>query len=213
MLVLWFFLCVHIIVGLQQAFESDISLSDTGTTFIPKYSFESTLATVNVPSQLRCGQQCNQNILCRIFIYEKIIVNNCRLYQSDLSSGNITSTGASSSRVGIIVYHPLLYADYNQTCDWCQFNRYLTCQNATCRCPPPTSYWDGQMCQNQLYYGEACNASSWCRQDLNLACVFGSCQPNTASMTRWSERENNYARTSITENGKHGKSLVFTLYK
>ncbi|CAF2594223.1 unnamed protein product [Rotaria sp. Silwood2] len=126
-----------------------------------------------------CAQQCSQNVLCRVFVYNEITLN-CQLYQSDLSSGNITSVPGSTSRVGRIRYQPQLYLDYNRTCDRCQVNRYLTCQNAKCQCPPPTTFWNGQLCQNQLSYGKTCNSSSWCRQDWNLTCVFRSCQPNTA---------------------------------
>ncbi|CAF1122883.1 unnamed protein product [Rotaria sordida] len=154
-------------------------LSDKSTIFIPKVSLESPLKILTVRSLMLCAQQCNQNILCRVFVYNEITFN-CQLYQSDLSSGNITFIPGSTSQVGRIRYQPQFYLDYNQTCDRCQVNRYLTCQNARCQCPPSTTYWDGQMCQNQLSYGKTCNSSSWCRQDWNLTCIFGSCQPNTA---------------------------------
>ncbi|CAF3538088.1 unnamed protein product [Rotaria sp. Silwood1] len=172
-------LSYQIIFCLQQTYQSNIELSDKGVTFIPKASLEFPLKTLTVKSLMSCAQQCNLNVLCRVFVYDEITLN-CQLYQSDLSSGNITTVPTSTSRVGCIRYQPQLYLNYNQTCNQCQVNRYLTCQNARCQCPPPTTFWNGQMCQNQLSYGETCNSSSWCRQDWNLTCVFGSCQPNTA---------------------------------
>ncbi|CAF1211538.1 unnamed protein product [Rotaria sordida] len=169
----------QIIVCLQQIYQSNIELSDKSTIFIPKVSFESPLKTFTIKSLMWCAQQCNLNILCRIFVYDEITFI-CKLYQSDLLSGNITFVLGSTSQVGRIRYQPQFYLNYNQTCDRCQVNRYLICQNAKCQCPPPTTYWNGQMCQNQLSYGKTCNSSSWCRQDWNLTCIFGSCQPNTA---------------------------------
>lgn len=171
----WFLLYV-VIDCLQQTYQSTIELSDRGTTFIPQVSFELPLQNYIVRSLMQCAQQCNQNVLCRVFVYDEITLD-CQLYQSDLSSGNITSVLQTTSRVGHLRYQSKLYVDYNQTCDRCQVNRYLICQNARCLCPPPTTYWDGQMCQNQLSYGKTCNSSSWCRQDWNLSCIFGSCQP------------------------------------
>ncbi len=66
-------------VNAQQNFESRIKLSNRRTTFIPKNSLEYPLKNVSVSSILRCGKQCNENIFCRIFIYDDITLN-CQLY-------------------------------------------------------------------------------------------------------------------------------------
>ncbi|CAF3561440.1 unnamed protein product [Rotaria socialis] len=88
--------------------------------------------------------------LCNGLVRE--VTLNYQLYQSDLPSGNITVVQGSTSRVGRIQYRPQFYIGYNQTCDRCQVNRYLICQNTKCQCPRLATYWDGQMCQNQLSY-------------------------------------------------------------
>ena len=174
------FLTHSMVCGIQTSFESHVFMSSFGQTFTPKQSMETPLTSASVSSLLKCSKQCNQNQLCRTFVYDKH-ASLCQLYRSDSQTGNITATNVTTSVVGQIEYTPQLYVNYNHTCNRCDMDRYLTCRNATCQCPSPGTYWDGQMCQNQLYYGESCNQSSWCRNDLNLTCVFGSCQPSTAS--------------------------------
>lgn len=165
---------------IEASLESYVSISSLGNTFTPKSITETPLATLSTSSLLICGIQCNQNQLCRTFVYEKSS-SICQLYQSDSQSGNITTTNAITSVVGQIQYIPELFVNYNRTCDQCQINRYLTCRNDRCQCPSTTTYWNGQMCRNQHYYGESCSQSNWCRNDLNLTCVFSSCQSPDAS--------------------------------
>jgi hypothetical protein len=128
---------------------------------------------------------CNQNRQCRTFDYDQSSMI-CRLFEGQLSTGTILYNATLlSSRIGAIIYNTTLasklYSSYNQTCDQCSItgNRYLQCVNNTCQCPIHT-YWNGQMCSNQLYNGSNCSPSTVsCRQDLNLTC---SNQTNTCGV-------------------------------
>ena len=124
---------------------------------------------------VECAMQCNQNRRCRTFDYDQSSLV-CRLFEGEVSTGTVLNNSTlSSSRVGSIRYTSTdvlqQYSAYNQSCDQCGIgvNRYLQCINNSCRCPPNT-YWNGQMCLNQLYNGSTCNYPSDCRQDLNLTC-------------------------------------------
>ena len=162
------------------SFRSSMTLSNPGTTFVPNSPMETPLKVISVSSAIRCAQQCNDNPLCRTLIYDSASLV-CRLYPSDLQEGNLTATTIVTSRVGSIRFSPQFYTSYNQSCAQCRTSRYLVCQNGLCQCPSPTTFWNGQMCQNQFYSGAACNSSNWCRHDLNVSCILGACQPSTAS--------------------------------
>jgi hypothetical protein len=165
----------------SQSFESSIQLTAFGTAFQPRNPIELLGTSSNVRSLLRCAMQCNQNRQCRTFDYDRSSLI-CHQFEGDISTGTILNSSVSlSSRIGSIRYNTTdalqQYSSYNQTCDQCGIgiNRYLQCINNTCQCPTNT-YWNGQMCSNQLYTGAKCNSSSACRQDLNLTC---STQMNT----------------------------------
>lgn len=156
-------------------------MSNLGIQFIPRSLQEYPLDNSSASSRLRCATRCYNNVLCRTFVYDQS-TRVCQLYRSDSTSGNITSSSSSiSSHVGTIPHDPSFYMNYNRTCDLCQYNRYLVCLNSRCQCPSTQLFWNGNICQNKFYYGDGCNSSGQCREDLNLSCIFGSCQLNTAS--------------------------------
>lgn len=168
-------------VGDQETYESYIKLSDKGMTFTPSDPSELSLNNIYVTSLFTCGMQCNRNIFCRTFIYDAITFY-CQLYQSDLTTGTMTISASPSSRIGFVKAKQKFYVDYNKTCNYCEYNRYLTCQNITCRCPSSKMYWDERICQNKLLNGSACNSLLQCRQDLNLTGTFGWCQSTPSCM-------------------------------
>ena len=187
MMLLAHYSIIHIFLGhllmisTQEIVESLITLTDEGTTFITKNSSAMPLKTMSTSLLANCALECNNNIFCRTFIYDEITLS-CQLYESDVTDGNITSSQSSTSRVRFITYDKQFYVDYNKTCDHCQLNRYLTCRNNTCQCSLVMTYWDGQICRNQLTNDQSCNSSLECRQYLNLTCVFGWCQSKPSSM-------------------------------
>ena len=159
----------------SPGFESSMRLTAFGTAFQPQNPIELLSISPYIRSLLRCAMQCNQNCRCRTFDYDQSSLV-CRLFEGDLLTGTVLNNSTlSSSRVGSIRYTTTdvfqQYSAYNQSCDQCSIgvNRYLQCINNSCQCPPNT-YWNGQMCLNQLYNGSRCNHSSECRQDLNLTC-------------------------------------------
>ena len=170
-------LIVTIIIGHAAAqesllFASFMRFTGFGTMFQPRHPIEWLLTIPNVPAVLRCAKECNQIRLCRTFDYDRQSCV-CRLFEGEFSTGTSLMNGTSvSSRIGYIDYTANLFASFNQTCDQCSNanNRYLQCTNNVCQCLPNT-YWDGQMCSNQLFNGSICASSSAsCRQDLNLTC-------------------------------------------
>ena len=121
--------------------------------------------------------KCNEDRQCRTFDYDQSS-RLCRIFEGEFSTGNvITTSSLSSSRIGAIRYNTTdtaqSFLSYNKTCEHCSNggNRYLQCMNNRCQCPPNT-YWNGQMCLNQLYNGSNCSytMSTTCREDLNLTC-------------------------------------------
>ena len=160
----------------SQIFQSSIYLASFGTTFEPQNQIELLGTFSNIPSLIRCSMKCNQDRQCRTFDYDQSSCI-CRLFEGELSTGTvITNSALPSSRVGAIRYNisqtAQSYLSYNKTCNQCKSgkNRYLQCLNNTCQCPYNT-YWNGQMCLNQLYNGSNCSYGlPSCREDLNLTC-------------------------------------------
>ena len=161
-------------VDSQQSllFESSIRLTAFGIMFEPHHAIELLVTIPSTHSALHCAQECNQNRACRTFDHDRLS-DVCRLFEGEFSTGTGLTDGTPlSSRIGYIVYTADLFVSHNRTCDQCSqaSNRYLQCQNNVCQCLPNT-YWDGQMCLNQLFNGSMCNVS-WvsCREDFNLTC-------------------------------------------
>lgn len=168
---------VYLLSNQQQnhIFQSSLYLTPFGTQFQPSNSIELLGTFSNIRSILRCTMLCNQNRQCRTFDYDQSSLV-CRLFEGELVSGTIVyNSTPMTSRIGAINYNttiiPTLYSAYNQTCDQCTDggNRYLQCINNICQCPINT-YWNGQMCANQVFNGSNCSSASTCRQDLNLTC-------------------------------------------
>ena len=186
-LVLMLFLVIHVSLQQQsQLFESSIHLTEFGTAFQPPNPIELLGTFANVRSLLRCAMQCNENRRCRTFDYDRSSLV-CRQFESDFSTGTVLKNSTlSSSRIGSIRCNTTdalqQYSAYNQSCDQCGIgiNRYLQCINSTCQCPPNT-YWNGELCSNQLYSGSTCMSSSQCRQDFNLTC---SSRTNTCTISK-----------------------------
>ena len=176
----------------SQISQSSIYLTAFGTTFEPRNQVELLRTLSNVQSLIRCSMKCNQDRQCRTFDYDQSS-QICRLFEGEFSTGTvITNVSLSSSRVGAIRYNTTetkrSYSPYNQTCDQCSqgTNRYLQCVNNTCQCPT-NSYWNGEMCLNQLYEKAACPYGSVsCRQDLNLSCwnMSNRCVPQDSGELR-----------------------------
>ena len=158
----------------SSTFQSLIDLMPYGTAFQPHNQIELLAVFSNISSFIMCSLQCNHDRRCRTLDYDESS-HICRLFEGELSTGTVTSNSTlSSSRVGAIRYDTAhttqYYLSYNETCDQCSINRYLQCRNNSCQCPDNT-YWNGQMCLNQLYNGSNCSySSSSCREDLNLTC-------------------------------------------
>lgn len=182
----------------SQFFESSMQMTAFGMKFQPRDPIELLGTFANVRSLLRCAMKCNQNRQCRTFDYDQASLV-CRIFEGEISTGSILNNSVSlvSSRIGSIRYNTTdtleQYSSYNQTCNQCGIgvNRYLQCINNTCQCPPHT-YWNGQICLNQVYNGSYCTSSPACRQDFNLTCFnqTSTCIAGTVSLI------SNYANIS-----------------
>ncbi len=112
---------------------------------------------------------CDLNILCRTFDYDSSSFI-CRLFEGAVNTGSIISS-VSTSCVGALQFFSYFFATYGQPCYQCEENRYLTCSNGSCSCPSYT-FWNGNQCENQRYFGEPCNQSDSCRSDIfGLQCT------------------------------------------
>ena len=111
---------------------------------------------------------CNFNIQCRTFEYDSYSAD-CHLFEGSLNTGSLISS-YSTSRIGSVLLYSDFYANFGQPCSECTQNRYLSCTNTTCQCPPHF-FWNGVVCENQHYDGGPCNGSHWCRPDpFELVC-------------------------------------------
>jgi hypothetical protein len=142
------------------------------------------ISTNSIQTKLLCSVACNQLSSCRIFDYDTVS-KRCRLFEGDLTTGSIISSSSTASVVGTVQISSNLYSSvYNQSCQFCQQNRYETCSiNAsTCQCSGHT-YWNGLVCALQLFENETCGQLNSCRSDLNLSCLsdcygqFSKCSP------------------------------------
>ncbi|CAF1178981.1 unnamed protein product [Didymodactylos carnosus] len=161
------------IIGCVQSegLESTLKLVYSDAKFVPVNLVESLSVLSSVQLLIKCLQSCNQNILCRTFDYDPSAFT-CELYQGDMSTGTLLSS--SPSIIGSVYFSSHLYTVYGASCDRCLTNRYLICVNGACQCPL-TTFWDGVICQNQLYFGAICVSTSSCRQALNLTCYNSLC--------------------------------------
>ena len=146
-----------------------------GSLFIP-LSPRQLISTNSVQSKRNCAYLCNQNPLCRTFVFDTSV---CQLYDASLTTGQVVSAPSVNSIVGGIVYDNIdLSSRYNQTCDRCFPDRYLVCRNSRCQCPSSTFWNEYNQCVDQQFVGSTslCAKDSWCRQDMNLSCVCTKCQ-------------------------------------
>ena len=152
------------------------TVHDSGTDFVPFNSRELLITYSSISSKMACFKLCHTNVQCRTFVYDS---PTCRLYESQLQTGQIITAASASSLVGEILYNNInLSSSYNQSCDRCYPDRYLVCKDSRCQCPPNT-YWDGiSKCLNQLYVDSttACSSNNWCREDMNMTCLCGKCR-------------------------------------
>ena len=126
---------LHCLVSPQQT-QTRLSLSNEGFRFTPRNPAEQPLSNMSTSSRLLCAHRCVADIDCRVLVYDPVTLS-CTLYRSDLLFGNITaSPSPSKSRVGVVQYEELI-SYYNQTCEYCRLNRYLTCQSGRCQCALP----------------------------------------------------------------------------
>ncbi|CAF0976952.1 unnamed protein product [Adineta ricciae] len=155
--------------------QSVYDISNMGTEFIPMDNSFPPLLTFQAKSFIRCGLQCNIRIDCRVFDFD-VDSQQCRLWGADLTAGTISlSSSKPRSSVGSVKLSPNIYANsHNQSCDKCFQSRYEICNmnSSTCQCPSNT-FWNGLVCQSQLFQNQICAQADACRSDLNL-----TCQPN-----------------------------------
>ena len=150
--------------------SSHIEVFPIGTLFQPASNVE-LLRQLTIGSFVDCAAACNVNPQCRTLMYDWS-TGLCSLYEGETSTGSIiTNSSSSSSQVGSIDYFSELYQCYNKTSSTCAFNRYVVEDPSTGLgvCPENT-YWDGNMCLNQLYFGAPCTSQQSCRTDLFLGC-------------------------------------------
>ena len=169
-------------------YQSNFKCMELGFAFLPKSPIQ-ILFNNQMASKMLCAGLCNSNPSCRIFNYD-YTSKQCKLFEGDLTTGNISTSIGSNSTVCHVDIQPELYTKtYRKNCSECTFNRYTMCtKNAsTCQCPA-NSYWNGEKCILQLFENDTCNNVNACHQSLNLTCTtdcygkFERCQIATQSL-------------------------------
>ncbi|CAF0989993.1 unnamed protein product [Adineta steineri] len=151
--------------------QSSLNLQAPGFDFLPANPVELITTYTGMNSFLLCYIQCNMNPLCRTFVSDIVLSSVCRLYEGSIDTGIIVKSSSLTSRVGGLYYYSSLYDVYNQICDphVLSANCYLICVDNVWQCPT-TTFWNGSMCLNQVYYGDTCTMNEACRQDIGLQC-------------------------------------------
>ena len=162
-------LLANLILGQIETPQSHIVMSESGYYFQPKAQMTEWLADMYVSTLEECTRRCNANYLCRTFDYNSE-PNWCRLFEVESSPGQIINDQSLPSQVGQVQLLSDLYQAFNQSCDYCVTNRYLTCRSAICQCPWKT-FWNGLFCEKQRYAGDSCTSDTQCRTDYEWACV------------------------------------------
>ena len=153
---------------LTQTIESYIHVTlESEFAFQPANNIE-LLQSSQILSIIRCSAACVANRQCRTFDYDPSS-HLCRLFEGSIDTGTIIN---GSSKVGNLPLNVQFFLNiYNASCSLCVNNRYFVCaSDGTCQCPLHT-FWNGTICQNQLYQGSSCNMNISCRNDLGLICT------------------------------------------
>ncbi|CAF1093282.1 unnamed protein product [Adineta ricciae] len=163
------------LVNSQTFSQSRFDYLSPGKQFLPANFSAQLISTLSTNSLRRCAIACHMQSLCRIFDYEVYLLQQCRLFEGDLTTmGSAISSPSANSRVGVLQTTSTLFAAHGLSCpSQCEHSRYLTCKNdSTCECFPH-HYWDSSMCLPQSsVVGSPCNQSkSMCRQDIQLFCL------------------------------------------
>ncbi len=157
----------------QNVFNALMTLTTTGHEFQPINMSVQLLNTIYVSTYLRCAEACAQTGGCRTFDYDSSLLGRCRLFEADLTTGQIISSSSSTSIVGSILITNNMFASFGYTpCSTnCGNSPYLSCNiNNTCQCEGHT-YWNGKTCDLQKFTGASCSVNNECRVDLNLSCL------------------------------------------
>ena len=175
---------VWLIVGrsasMESIFQSRMVLSQPGKAYAPMSEQGQLISICSTSSLTRCAMACNRDVRCRIFDYQAISLQECRLFEGDaVTMGTILPSSSPKSLVGLVQFTSHLYMQHGLPCSpACAESRYLFCDSAgTYQCVEHT-YWNGSMCLPQsTVLGSTCaQNSSMCREDLNYTCLrFNQC--------------------------------------
>ena len=162
-------LLMNISLSLTISMTSNTIWDSTGEEYQPFSAGVLLLEKRLAENLARCTLFCHLNQRCRTMDYDQSN-GQCRLFQGDLTTGKVIPSSSSTSRVGFIQFSSEQYSSYNKSCNQCENNRDLLCQNHICQCPPET-FWSGSMCRPQLFLGANCSRTEMCRQTFNYTCA------------------------------------------
>jgi hypothetical protein len=180
------FLLSSALWNLNRASQSFAHLTNTGRTFVPASRVEHLADILNTNDMTKCFQHCNMNVFCRTFVYDSTD-RICTLYEGLMETGLVISSSNMTSLTGGLLYTENLFIHYGETCDKCVSNRYLQCSNTSLCVCRGHSFFNGSICDNQLYHAHCYSLEDSCRADLGLHCVIGVCQCDLG--TAWNETQ------------------------
>ncbi|CAF1080424.1 unnamed protein product [Adineta ricciae] len=90
-----------------------------------------------------CAIECNQNVMCRVFNYNAVNSQECRLLEGDTNAlGDIVISSSAQLAVGAVHISANDFIEYVRPCTSFCKSRYLMCGSSlTCECIKHT-YWD-----------------------------------------------------------------------
>jgi hypothetical protein len=149
-------------------------LSTSGNLFEPINSVELLSSSSNINRIASYAMLCYRNSQCRTFDFDSIS-HQCRLFEGSVDTGTLLSS-LSTNVVGWLNMNPSLFNLYGASSDQCVNNclLYSNISSGLCECQIHT-FWNGSMCVNQKFSGDACVDNSWCRTDLGINCTMMIC--------------------------------------
>jgi len=169
----------------SETSQSIMTVQQPGTDFIPANPVELIVTYTGISTFISCYYRCNLNLKCRTIVSDTTWPFICRLYEGALDTGTINFSSPFTSHVGNLLYKASDYADYNQTCNpnSFQLNRFLICNNGLWQCSE-TTYWNGSICLNDVYYNHSCDTDDTCRRDVGLLCdpLYNRCVCNSTAI-------------------------------
>ena len=134
-------LMVWLVVGpsasIEFIFQSRMVLSESGKAYSPINTQGQLIYIRRTSTLTRCAMSCNRDARCRVFDYQALALEECRLFEGDtVTMGTLVPSPSPKSLVGLVQFTGHLFIQHGLPCTLACFeSRYLVCDGVgTCQC-------------------------------------------------------------------------------